>query len=472
MQSYAEVYQRYFDSDRFAPGSPKTMQKELPRASAYEALISLKKKYHDDSKIPLDVNDLPTSAPLFDNNELLDRAEQMATDWTHQHPGGATAALQPETVQDETRREAQNLWSMWTANHVKQQQQKLAEPEQHAQEPRRASDSVVKTAIAGGVGGAGAGAVTSAILHDQKSGNDNESTTPRGSSMPTASEMQSNKAGDRSMSLYDTDDGSQTTQINKDDSSSSATKPTTAAATGAGAGAAAGAVPAIACSTVPANRSVPATAPIDNDGSQAKLPVASDRPVAENENIKHYNTPLHQINQQQQNDPTTRMPAAATNDGDTAAAKAGEPPQSSARDKTTSSSVGGGASGQPRGSREPADLETENEARKEISGDHSHKAGKMAAAAAGAGASMAGPSAPVQQQQQQPQRSASSTPSQDQQRNVSFAKESKEEQTKKEEVPSKNTGGNKDHIAEQSELYSRGGLSGTQPVGKIDLKNL
>ena len=112
------------------------MKRELPRASAYQALISLKYKYHLDSKQPLDVNDLPTSDPLFDNYELLDQAEQTAMDWTLQHPG---LTKSPMSVQDESRRQAQRLWKIWTESN--RSKNRLEEPLKTT--PRRASDSVV-----------------------------------------------------------------------------------------------------------------------------------------------------------------------------------------------------------------------------------------------------------------------------------------------------------------------------------------
>lgn len=112
MQAYSNVYERYFDPDHFSPGSPKTASRELPQACAYRALMSLKFKYHQDSRQPKDMNDLPTSAPLFDQKELTERAEQVMKDWTRRYP--SQVAGTSDDVAVETKRQADQLYKLWS----------------------------------------------------------------------------------------------------------------------------------------------------------------------------------------------------------------------------------------------------------------------------------------------------------------------------------------------------------------------
>ncbi|KAI8139389.1 hypothetical protein BJV82DRAFT_582045 [Fennellomyces sp. T-0311] len=342
MQSYAEVYQRYFDPDRFAPGTPKTMKRELPRASAYQALISLKHKYHCDSKQPLDVNDLPTSAPLFDNNEFLDRAEQVTMDWTLQHPGRTNS---PMEVQDETRREAQNLWKIWTDSN--RSKNRLNEPKSM---PRRASDSVA-------------------------SPGHSDDFDDRRISMP----LQQQQNWNGSIPLYD----------------QKAAEP-------------------VVFNTMPASPSVPAPAPIDSNvrPPASTFPVASDYPATENKGP-----------------------------------------------------VDAGGGGTKDNAEVPADSKAANESLKD-----NHVG--TAAMATAAGAAAGGAAASADDETAQSTASSAQAPWESPAKKINFAEETKDDQIKKEAPQTKNSGGTKERIAEQPELFSQGGLTGTQPVGKIDLKNL
>ncbi|KAG2220080.1 hypothetical protein INT45_007324 [Circinella minor] len=434
MQSYAEVYQRYFDPDRFAPGSPKTAQKELPRASAYEALVSLKQKYYHDAKKPLDVNDLPTSAPLFDNDELLNRAEQITSDWTHQHPENmptatkssvlsgaavapsatAAAATAPsESIQDETRRQAQNLWKLWTKNHINQQQQTaaaLGDPSTtNKQAPRRASDSVAAVSP----------------NPDGSLGHNTGDYPLHRSSVPSTAQQQNMALGRQSISMYDTDDSEvpeQPTDLN------------------------------VPHQTAPSNPPVPAPAPIDdqaNTGQQAK-PVASERPIdqqqqpVDNKDLGNLDQSDDTVmtNQQQ---PDGKIQGTATEDNAQVAPADDEIQDiSSVNNKgpsdTTATAVGAGvATTAAAGTAIAATGGAGNE-----NNDKIEVSSSLKPVISGGGRTL--------------------TPQ------VSFAEN--DEQPKKEENTVRNTGGTKNHIAEQSELYHNGGLTGTQPVGKIDLKNL
>ena len=441
MQSYAEVYQRYFDPDRFAPGSPKTAQKELPRASAYEALVSLKQKYYHDAKMPLDVSDLPTSAPLFDNDELLNRAERITADWTQQHPESmptatkssvlpgaaaattstatatATAATAPsKAIQDETRRQAQNLWKIWTKNHINQQQQAaaaLGEPsEDNRHTPRRASDSAA--ALSPRAAGPSGRSTGDSPLHR--------------SSVPSVAQQQNMALGGQSMSMYDTDDARVPEQTTN---------------------------PNVPYQTVPTSRPVPAPAPIDDQANagQQTQPVASDRPIDDQQQTTD-NKDISNLDQsddtmiKNQQQPGGNIPATAT-ENNAQAVPAGDEIQDISGNNnnikgpsgTTATAVGAGvATTAAAGTAMAASSGSGNANNKEVGGSSSLKP-----AISGG-------------------ERRTSTPQ------VSFAES--DDQPKKEESSIRNTGGTKDHIAEQSELYHAGGLTGTQPVGKIDLKNL
>ncbi|KAI7853962.1 hypothetical protein BDC45DRAFT_509460 [Circinella umbellata] len=436
MQSYAEVYQRYFDPDRFAPGSPKTVQKELPRASAYEALISLKHKYYHDAKKPLDVNDLPTSAPLFDNDELLNRAEQITSDWTHQHPENmpavtkssvlsgaavapratATAAAAPsQPIQDETRRQAQNLWKLWTKNHINRQQQTaaaLGDPSAtNKQAPRRASDSA---------------AAVSPNVNGPLGHNTNDYPLHR-SSVPSAAQQQNMAMGRQSISMYDTD-GSKIPEQTTDSN--------------------------VPHRTAPTNPPVPAPAPIDdqtNTGQQTR-PVASDRPIDQQQQPVD-NKDLDNLGQSDD----TGMMNQQQLDGNIQRTAIDDNAQVAPADD------------------EIRDISSGDNNNKGLSATTATTVGAGVATTAAAGTAIAATGATGSENNDKTEVSSSLKPVISGGRRtltpqVSFSEN--DEQPKKEENTVRNTGGTKDHIAEQSELYHNGGLTGTQPVGKIDLKNL
>lgn len=169
MESYVEAYHRYFDPLGPPPGSPRTCGRELPRAAAYRALMQLKQRYHGDKREPRGPGELPTSQPLFENDELLDRAELAALDWNHAHPDRKQGA----DVLLETREQANQLWRLWTqtrsSSHASRQQLSGHQPIQRRQNVGQPEKSTVakaggSTAVAPGatynaassVGGGGA----------------------------------------------------------------------------------------------------------------------------------------------------------------------------------------------------------------------------------------------------------------------------------------------------------------------------
>ncbi|KAJ8658559.1 hypothetical protein O0I10_005599 [Lichtheimia ornata] len=369
MQTYSSVYERYFDPDHFSPGTPKTASRELPQACAYRALMSLKYKYHQDSRQPKDLNDLPTSAPLFDQNELTERAEQVMEDWTRRYP--SQVAGTSDDVAAETKRQADQLWGLWSTKRNSYSSQDAAMPPLSA--PGQEENNKKRQ-----------GSLPLSKL-------DQSYHTPQREPSPVAVPENNNDNERPPTESPDYDPGPK--------------KSTLAAA--AAAGVIGGGGGSIAASELAKRNN-------DPPSSQQSNGITSSQ---------------QQQQQQQQEAPDS------PDDNDPVRVPSGS---------------------QPAASR-PAGAATPSADRPSSSQEQQPSTSNAAAAAAGA---------------QQPQ------PSVDKKIKISEndkekgkAKNSNDEESDDNDKP-KNTGGTKEHIAEQPLITEKGGLSGTQPVGKIDLKNL
>ncbi|KAI7887378.1 hypothetical protein K492DRAFT_179186 [Lichtheimia hyalospora FSU 10163] len=354
MQAYSSVYERYFDPDQFSPGTPKTASRELPQACAYRALMSLKYKYHQDTRQPKDVNDLPTSAPLFDQSELVERAEQVMEDWTRRNP--SQVAGTSDDVAAETKRQADQLWGLWSSKRTSYSSQDamppLSSPGQEENNNIRRHGSLPLSKL------------------------DQSYHTPQRDMSPAVPENDSMNNERPPTESPDYDPGPK--------------KSTLAAAAAAGVIGAGGG--SMAASELAKRNNEPSQQSNDNSSQ------APDSPD---------NDP---VRVSRGSEPTASRPAGA-------ATPSANPSSSSSQEPSTSNAAAAGAQ-QPQPSMDKKIKISENDKEK------------------------------------------------------SKTKNSNDEENDGDNDKPKNTGGTKDHIAEQPLITGKGGLSGTQPVGKIDLKNL
>lgn len=365
MQTYSSVYERYFDPDHFSPGTPKTASRELPQACAYRALMSLKYKYHQDSRQPKDVNDLPTSAPLFDHNELTERAEQVMEDWTRRHP--SQVAGTSDDVAAETKRQADQLWDLWSTK-------RNSSSSQDAMPPLSAPPG------------------------------QEENNKKRQGSLPLSKLDQSYHTPQREASppvpVSNTENNNERPPTESPDYDPGPKKSTLAAA--AAAGVIGGGGGSIAASELAKRNNNDPSSQQSNGITSSQQQQQQEAPDSPDDN-----DPVRV--------PSGSQPAASRPAG--AATPSADRPSSQAQPRTNDAAAAAGAQQQPQASVDKKIKISENDKEK----------GK--------------------------------------------AKNSNDEESDDNDKP-KNTGGTKEHIAEQPLITEKGGLSGTQPVGKIDLKNL
>lgn len=135
MQAFSQAYEQYFEKG--SCGSEA--RNELPRAAAYKALLSLKSKYHGDTRKPQDDEELPTSAPLFDRDELLANSEEIVHEWIKGHPEQAPS---DSDVKQSTKQEAARIWTIWTGRDGNEPRS-LSDPTDKRTQQRQGDGSVL-----------------------------------------------------------------------------------------------------------------------------------------------------------------------------------------------------------------------------------------------------------------------------------------------------------------------------------------